>query len=162
MGRTTDEEIIYERDDYDYEGGEMKRARRPRPPPGPPPPPNAPPNAIQLKCVWEFRPTRAVLLGTIDPGSVLYRLPKSDGVLNIILGFVVLYYEEEVLAQRVLGELMRDNVCAGHQGRYVQGSEARQPDAVADGARGVLCARPRERNRRLCKYCPLQCGPALV
>merc|ERR1711865_482635 len=56
------------------------------------------PQPMQLKCVWEFRPTRAVLLGTIDPGSVLYRLPKSDGVLNIILRFVVLYYEEEVSA----------------------------------------------------------------
>merc|ERR1711865_832602 len=56
------------------------------------------PQPMQLKCVWEFRPTRAVLLGTIDPGSVLYRLPKSDGVLNIILGFVVLYYEEEASA----------------------------------------------------------------
>ena len=78
----------------------MKRARRPRPPPrpppGPPPPPNAPPNAMQLKCVWEFRPTRALLLGTTDPGSVLYRLPKSDGVLNIILRFVVLYCQGEV------------------------------------------------------------------
>ena len=71
------------------------------------------PQPMQLKCVWEFRPTRAILLGTTDPGSVLYRLPKSDGVLNIILGFVVLYYEEEVLAQRVLGELIKDNVCAG-------------------------------------------------
>ena len=116
---------------------------------------------MQLKCVWEFRPTRAVLLGTIDPGSVLYRLPKSDGVLNIILGFVVLFYEEEVLAQRVLGELIRDYVCAGQRARPVQGSGARQPDAVADGARGVLCARPRERNRWR-KYCPLQCGPVSV
>ena len=115
---------------------------------------------MQLKGVWEFRPTRAVLLGTIDPGSVLYRLPKSDGVLNIILGFVVLYYEEEVLAQRVLGELIRDYVCAGQRARPVRGSEARQPDAVADDARGVLCARPRERNR-LGKYCPLQIGPVL-
>ena len=69
------------------------------------------PQPMQLKCVWEFRPTRAVLLGTTDPGSVLYRLLKSDGVLNIILHFVVLFYEEEVLAQRVLGALMRDYVC---------------------------------------------------
>ena len=113
---------------------------------------------MELKCVWEFRPTRVVLLGTTDPGSVLYRLPKSDGVMNIILGFVVLYYEEEVLAQRVLGELIRDNVCAGPQGQSVQESAARQPDAVADGARGVLCARPRERNQGYCKYCLLQCG----
>ena len=118
----------------------------------------APLRPMQLKGVWEFRPTRAVLLGTTDPGSVLYRLPKSDGVLNIILGFVVLYYEEEVLTQRVLGELIRDNVCAGQCARPVQGSEARQPDAVADGARGLLCARPRERGRGYCKYCPLQCG----
>ena len=55
---------------------------------------------MQLKGVWKFRPTRALLLGTTDPGSVLYRLPNSDGVLNIILGFVVLFYEEVVLAQR--------------------------------------------------------------
>ena len=74
---------------------------------------------MQLKCVWKFRPTRAVLLSTTDPGSVLYRLPKSDGVLNIILGFVVLFYEEEVLAQRVLGELIRVNVCAGQGTRRV-------------------------------------------
>merc|ERR1712166_685101 len=53
------------------------------------------PQLMQLKCVWEFRPTRAVLLGTTDQGSLLYRLPKSDGVLKIILDFVVLYYEEE-------------------------------------------------------------------
>ena len=69
------------------------------------------PQPMQLKCVWKLRPTRAVLLGTTDPGSVLYRLPKSDGVLNIILGFVVLYYKGEVQAQRVLGALMRDYVC---------------------------------------------------
>jgi hypothetical protein len=56
------------------------------------------PQPMQLKCVWELRPTRAVLLGTTDPGSVLCRLPKSDGVLNIILGFVVLYYQGEVPA----------------------------------------------------------------
>ena len=121
----------------------------------------APLRPMQLKGVWEFRPTRAVLLGTIDPGSVLYRLPKSDGVLNIILDFVVLYYEEEVLAERVLGALMRDHVCAGQRARRVQEIEARQPDAVADGARGMLCARPRERNRPR-KYRALQCGPDLV
>ena len=122
----------------------------------------APLRPMPLSCVWKFRPTRALLLGTTDPGSVLYRLPKSDGVLNIILGFVVLYYEEEVLAQRLLGELIRDNVFAGQRARPFRGNEARQPDAVADGARGVLCARPRERHRGLGKYCPLQCGPVLV
>merc|ERR1712086_1157312 len=58
----------------------------------------APLPPMPLSCVWEFRPTRALLLGIIDPGSVLYRLPKSDGVLNIILGFVVLYYEREASA----------------------------------------------------------------
>ena len=99
---------------------------------------------MQLKCVWELRPTRAVLLGTTDPGSVLYRLPKSDGVLNIILGFVVLFYEEEVPA-RTCASCARGIMCAGQRARSVQGSEARQPDAVADGARGMLCARPRER-----------------
>ena len=58
---------------------------------------------MQLKCVWEFRPTRAVLLGTTDQGSVLCRLPKSDGVLKIILRFVVLFYEEEVPARTRVG-----------------------------------------------------------
>ena len=53
---------------------------------------------MQLSCVWKLRPTRAVLLGTLDPGSVLWRLPKSNGVLNIILGFVVLHYQGEVPA----------------------------------------------------------------
>ena len=51
---------------------------------------------MQLSCLWEFRLTRAVLLGTTDPGSVLYRLPNSNGVLNIILGFLVLFYQAEV------------------------------------------------------------------
>ena len=61
------------------------------------------PQPMQLKGVWEFRPTRAVLLGTTDPGSVLYRLPKSDGVLNIILGFVVLYCQGEVSVRTCVG-----------------------------------------------------------
>ena len=61
------------------------------------------PQLMQLKCVWEFRPTRSLLLGTTDPGSVLSLLPKTDGVLNIILGFVVLYYEEEVPATKCVG-----------------------------------------------------------
>jgi hypothetical protein len=61
------------------------------------------PQPMQLSCVWEFQPTRAVLLGTTDPGSVLCRLPKSDGVLNIILGFVVLYYQGEVPALTCVG-----------------------------------------------------------
>ena len=92
---------------------------------------------MQLSCLRDCPPIRALLLGTTDPGSVLYRLPKSDGVLNIILRFVVLFYEEEVPA--LTCALIRDNVCAGQQGQSVQGSEARQPDAVADDARGVLC-----------------------
>ena len=58
---------------------------------------------MQLECVWKLRPTRALLLGTTDPGSVLSLLPKSDGVLNIILGFVVLFYEEEVPATTCVG-----------------------------------------------------------
>jgi len=109
---------------------------------------------LQQRCLWSISILRALLLGTTDQGSVLWRLPRSDGVLNIILDFVVLFYEEEVLAQRVLGELIRDNVCAGQRAQPVQGSEARRPDTVADGARGVLCARPRERGRWLRKYCP--------
>ena len=101
---------------------------------------------MPLSCVWKFRPTRAVLLGTTDPGSVLYRLPKSDGVLNIILGFVVLYCQGEVTVRTCVACDVRGIMCAGPQAQSVRGSGARQPDAVADGARGVLCARPRERN----------------
>ena len=73
----------------------------------------APLRPMQLKGVWEFRPTRAVLLGTTDPGSVLYRLPKSDGVLNIILSFVVLYYQGDVSVHRVWRALKRANARAG-------------------------------------------------
>merc|ERR1711865_1037321 len=68
------------------------------------------PQPMQLKGVWKFRPTRDVMLGTTDPGSVLYRLPKSDGVLNIILGFVVLHYEEEISALDVFKEAMRGSL----------------------------------------------------
>ena len=66
---------------------------------------------MQLKCVWKFPPTRAVLLGTIDPDSVLCRLPKSDGVLNIILSFV-LCYQGDVSVHHVWRVLKRDNTRA--------------------------------------------------
>ena len=93
----------------------------------------------------EVPPTRAVLLGTIDPDSVLCRLPKSDGVLNIILSFVVLYYQGDVSVHRVWRALKRANTRAGQPDCSVEGSENWQPDAVADDARVLLCARPHER-----------------
>ena len=51
---------------------------------------------LQQSRLWKIPPIRALLLGTTSQGSVLCQLPKSDGVLNIILGFVVLHYEHEV------------------------------------------------------------------
>ena len=74
---------------------------------------HAPLPTMQLKCVWKFPPTRAVLLGTIDPDSVLCRLSKSDGVLNIILSFVVLYCQGDVSVHRVWRALKRDDTRAG-------------------------------------------------
>ena len=44
-----------------------------------------------------------MLLDTADPGSVLCGLPKSDSVLNIKLGFVVMFNEEEVPALTCVG-----------------------------------------------------------
>ena len=58
---------------------------------------------MQLSCLRDCPPIRALLLGTTDPGSVLYRLPKSDGVLNIILRFVVLYCQGEVPVRTCVG-----------------------------------------------------------
>ena len=65
---------------------------------------------MQLSCPWEFRPTRAALLGTTDPGSVLCRLPKSDGVLNTIMRSVVLYYQRKVPVRTCVVWAHWDNV----------------------------------------------------
>ena len=51
---------------------------------------------LQRSSVWKFKPVRMVLLGTADKGSILARLPKGDGVLDIVLGPVVVYYELQV------------------------------------------------------------------
>merc|ERR1712166_699534 len=48
---------------------------------------------LQRSGVWKFKLLRIVLLGTADKGSILERLPKGDGVLDILLGPVVVYYE---------------------------------------------------------------------
>ena len=53
---------------------------------------------LQRSGVWKFKLLRIVLLGTADKGSILERLPKGDGVLNIVLGPVVVYYELLVAA----------------------------------------------------------------
>ena len=64
-------------------GHDMRNSRDMRPP-------------LQQSRLWKIPPIRALLLGTTSQGSLLCQLPKSDGVLNIILGFVVLHYEREV------------------------------------------------------------------
>merc|ERR1712166_449818 len=48
---------------------------------------------LKRSSVWKFKLLRIVLLGTADKGSILERLPKGDGVLDILLGPVVVYYE---------------------------------------------------------------------
>jgi len=48
---------------------------------------------LQRSGVWKFKLLRVVLLGTMDKDSILERLPKGDGVLDIVLGPVVVYYE---------------------------------------------------------------------
>ena len=53
---------------------------------------------LQRSDVWKFKLVRIVLLGTMDKGSILVRLPKGDGVLDIILGPIVVYYELQVAA----------------------------------------------------------------
>ena len=76
----------------------------------------APLSPMQLKRVWKYRPTRAVLLGTTDQGSVLYRLPKSDQWRaehhTALRGGV---QSGRGTSLNVCG-LIRDNVCAGRQG----------------------------------------------
>ena len=56
---------------------------------------------IQRSSVWRFKPLRMVLLGTADEGSILARLPKGDGVLSIVLGPVVVYYQLQVAGPNV-------------------------------------------------------------
>merc|ERR1712166_324176 len=48
---------------------------------------------LKRSSVWKFKLLRIVLLGTTNKGSILERLPKGDGVLDILLGPVVVYYE---------------------------------------------------------------------
>ena len=70
---------------------------------------------LQRSSVWNFKPLRTVLLGTADKDSILERLPKGDGVLSIILGPLVVYFELQVAAPNVFkcaienGEML----CAG-------------------------------------------------
>ena len=53
---------------------------------------------LQRSGVWKFKLLRIVLLGTMDKGSILERLPKGHGVLDVVLGPVVVYYELLVAA----------------------------------------------------------------
>ena len=53
---------------------------------------------LQRSGVWKFKLLRIVLLGTTDTGSILERLPKGHGVLDIVLGPLVVYYELLVAA----------------------------------------------------------------
>merc|ERR1712166_1001797 len=48
---------------------------------------------LKRSSVWKFKLLRIVLLGTAAKGSILEPLPKGDGVLDILLGPVVVYYE---------------------------------------------------------------------
>ena len=56
---------------------------------------------LQRSSVWKFKRLRMVLLGTADKGSILARLPKGDGVLDILLGPLVVYYELQVTGPNV-------------------------------------------------------------
>ena len=53
---------------------------------------------LQRSSVWNFKPLRIVLLGTADKDSILARLPMGDGVLDIVLGPLAVYYELQVAA----------------------------------------------------------------
>ena len=53
---------------------------------------------LQRSGVWKFKLLRIVLLGTADKDSILERLPKGHGVLDIVLGPLVVYYELQVAA----------------------------------------------------------------
>ena len=60
---------------------------------------------LQRSGVWKFKLLRIVLLGTADKGSILERLPKGDGVLDVVLGPVVVYYELLVAALTCLSAI---------------------------------------------------------
>ena len=64
---------------------------------------------LQRSGVWKFKLVRIVLLGTADKGSILERLPKGDGVLDIVLGPVVVYYELLVAALTCLSAIENEN-----------------------------------------------------
>ena len=70
---------------------------------------------LQRSCVWKFKPLRMVLLGTANKGNILARLPKGDGVLDIVLGPVVVYYELQVPALACLSvQLKMESIsCVG-------------------------------------------------
>ena len=73
---------------------------------------------LQRSSVWKFKPLRMVLLGTADKGSILARLPKGDGVLDIVLGPLVVYYELQVAGLTCLSvQLKMETIsCAGQWG----------------------------------------------
>ena len=77
------------------------------------PSPALPP--LQRSSVWKFKPLRMVLLGTADKGSILARLPKGDGVLSIILGPLVVYYQLQVAGLTCLSVQLKMKAisCAG-------------------------------------------------
>ena len=70
---------------------------------------------LQRSGVWKFKLLRIVLLGTADKGSILERLPKGHGVLDVVLGPVVVYYELLVAALTCLSSIENENnvVCTG-------------------------------------------------
>jgi hypothetical protein len=70
---------------------------------------------LQRSSVWKFKPLRIVLLGTADKDSILERLPKGDGVLSIILGPLVVYFELQVAAPSVFKHAIENGemLCAG-------------------------------------------------
>ena len=72
---------------------------------------------LQRSSVWEFIPLRIVLLGTADKDSILARLPKGDGVLDVVLGPLVLCYELQVAGLTCLSvQLKMETIsCAGNR-----------------------------------------------
>ena len=70
---------------------------------------------LQRSSVWNFKPLRTVLLGTADKDSILERLPKGDGVLSILLGPLVVYFELQVAAPSVFRHAIENGemLCAG-------------------------------------------------
>ena len=66
---------------------------------------------LQRSSVWNFKPLRTVLLGTADKDSILERLPKGGGVLSIILGPLVVYFELQVAALTCLSMQLEMGKC---------------------------------------------------